>query len=256
MLQPFSKTDAASIIGTSLATLALTLALMKTGGRSGWGTASKFTIPATSTSFDAKGAFLVAFLANFPQAVLSFFYFSVNRICTSICFAREWNNFALTHKSLRVTAPSGEQRSTHFLQLPLRWAIPLTAMSGALHYLLSQTLFLVRQEKWTYDGALYPDSTCACGYSPLSLVVFSAVFFSMIGTVGLLLMRRVDIHLPPARHCSLVISAACHPPAGDSDCHLKPVKWGVVTEATKTGPGHCTFTSRDVQKPVEGDLYE
>ena len=216
-----------------LATVFLTLALMRSGVPITWGTASTPIIPVTVTSFDAKGAILTAWLANLPQALLSLFYFSINRICTSICFAREWNSYATTRKGLRVTSPTGHQRSTHFLQLPLRWAMPLTIMSGVLH----------------------PESTCACGYSVLSLLAFTVVFCGMIAAIGVLLMRSIDVQLPPARHSSLVISAACHPPPEDIDCHLKPVRWGVVQEGTKNKAGHCTFTSLRVSKPEAGCLY-
>lgn len=63
---------------------------------------------------------------------------------------------ATTRKGLRVTAPRGEQRSSYFLQLPYRWAVPLMIVSGALHWLMSQTIFPVRLETRSRDGNIDP----------------------------------------------------------------------------------------------------
>jgi hypothetical protein len=225
------------------------------GFNTSWGTASKTTLDSTRSAFNARGAILTAWLANLPQVVLSLFYFSINRICTSICFAREWNNYAIKRRGLRVTSPEGEQRPTHFLQLPLRYAIPLTTCSGVLHWLLSQSLFLVRLEARTRDGEIYPSSLCVCGYSAMSYLVFILVLLILITIVIVVLVSKVDVHIPPARHCSLIISAACHPLEGDIDSHLKQVQWGVIEHGTYLEPGHCTITSQDVYWPVEGHLY-
>lgn len=220
-----------------------------------WGTASKLTLDSTQFDFNARGAILTAWLANLPQVFLSFFYFSINRICTSICFATEWNDFATKRKGLRVTSPEGQQRPTHFLQLPLKFAASLTICSGVLHWLLSQSLFLVRLEARSRDGRLYPSSLCACGYSVISYLVFTLVLLILITTIGVLLVRRVAVQVPPARHCSLIISAACHPPSDDLECHLKAVRWGVVKEGGEDQAGHCTFTSHVVSKPRADQLY-
>lgn len=221
-----------------------------------WGTASKLLLPFMSSSFDTKVVLTNAFVANSPQVILSLVYFSVNRICTSICFATEWNNFGKHRKGLRTTTPTGLQRSAHFLQLPYRWAIPLTTISGVLHWLLSQTLFLVRLEKRKLNGDLYPESTCACGYSPLSLLVFTLVFLILLLVLLFLLLRKMYICVPAAGHSSAVISAACHPPQDDINAHLKVVSWGVVENPDGEKIGHCTFTSQYATLPREGNLYK
>lgn len=223
---------------------------------SAWGTASALIIPATKSSFDTKGILKTAWYANLPQILLSLVYFTINRICTSMCSSREWNNYALHRKGLRVTSARGLQRSTHFLQLPYRWAIPLTVTSGLLHWLLSQSLFLVRMDRRDRDGVRYPTSTSACGYSPLSLLCFTCVFLTFMGVILCLALRSsTRMRIPPARNCSTVISAACHPPSDDHDAHLKKVQWGVVDNTFGAGVGHCTFTSRDVSPPRGGILY-
>ncbi|KAH7071048.1 hypothetical protein FB567DRAFT_598307 [Paraphoma chrysanthemicola] len=220
-----------------------------------WGTASRLIVPFTSSNFNTRGILLVAFIANFPQVCLSLLYFSINRICTSICFATEWNNFATHRKALRVTAPVASQRGTHFLQLPLRWAIPLTTTSGVLHWLLSQSLFLVRRETRTRAGEIYGDSTCACGYSVQSILAFSLVFCVLLLVIICRLLWRMHVRMPPARHCSLVISAACHAPLDEVDPHLCEVMWGVTEEAMDDRPGHCSISAGVIGESQAGHLY-
>ncbi|KAH6616882.1 hypothetical protein C7974DRAFT_53732 [Boeremia exigua] len=61
-------TSANFMVSMILATIFLTLALMRSGMPIEWGTASELILPAIVTSFDARGAMLVAWLANLPQA--------------------------------------------------------------------------------------------------------------------------------------------------------------------------------------------
>ena len=94
--------------------------------------------------------------------------------------------------------------------------------------------------------------------------------------------------MPLAGSCSAVISAACHPPAGDEQASTKPLMWGAcasggggswggrVTEggmgaALGEGKepwrqrredgggmadvGNCSFTSLRVDEPSEGEVY-
>ncbi|KAH6621842.1 hypothetical protein C7974DRAFT_377502 [Boeremia exigua] len=220
-----------------------------------WGTSSSAIISLTSTTFDARGALQTALLANLPQVCLSLVYFVINSICTSMCSAREWNEYATIQRGLRVTNPTAAQRSTHFLQLPYRWAIPLTVTSGVLHWLLSQSLFLIRRERRRQDGTLYPESTCACGYSTSSILVFACVFLSLLLVVLSLSIQHLKLRIPPARHRSTIISAACHPPSDDVNCHLKKIQWGVVVEGGMEVVGHCSFSSKEVTAPIEDRLY-
>lgn len=190
-----------------------------------WGTASKLILPIVAPrGFDTRSVLLNAWLANTPQIFLSALYFSINRLCTSLCFAREWNEYAIKRRSLRVTYPRSEQQGTHFLQLPYRWAIRLILTSAVLHWLSSQSLFLMRFEHRDVEGNLYPTSTCSRGYSTLSFLVFSLILWGLLMTVLALMLRRLRISIPISAHCSTIISAACHPPPTDSGCERRKVK--------------------------------
>jgi hypothetical protein len=53
---------------------------------------------------------------------------------------------------------------------------------------------------------------------------------------------------------SLVIAAGCQRPARDVDAQLKRVQYGAVRHQEGDRPGHCCFTSRDVEVPRLGRL--
>lgn len=240
------------IISFSFLLLILTMPIAKDQ----WGTSSTSNLWITQQTFDTAGILTNAFLANVPQAVLSYTYFAINRLCTSMCFSREWNAYGTSRKSLRVTSPAGGQRKTFFLQLPYRWAIPLTVTSGLLHWLASQTVFLSRLELEDADGKLISaESKSTTGFSALSASVLCAVLL-MLGTVIMALgFRKIEIHVPPALHCSMTIAAACHPPPDEVEPHLKEVQWGVVQNRFGGSVDHCTFTREPVSQPEVGKEY-
>ena len=151
-----------------------------TGNRWDWATASDGALSFSSDSRSASSTLFNAWIANMPQVLLSFCYMNLNSFCTAMTSAKEWNNLAFVRKSLRVSEPRGQQRSTYFLQLPYRWAMPLIAISTALHWLLSQTFFLVRIDVFNADGesVAYKGTSgaqgtrSACGVSNSAFVVF------------------------------------------------------------------------------------
>ena len=195
-------------------------------------------------------------LANSAQVILSFLYLSYNSIFTCQLLSQEWTSYTSKRKPLRVTSPTGSQRSTYFLQLPYTYSLPLMAFSGLLHWLVSQSIFLARVT--IYDG---PDSIdvdrdegiSTCGYSCIA-IIFVLFAGSLLLTLGFANgFRRYSSGIPLAATCSVAISAACHPPADDNDADFGHVQYGEVK--TENGVRHCTFTSHVVTTPVAGELY-
>lgn len=270
----------------------------------------------------AAGLVLNVVAANLAQVLMSIVYFFYNGLFTTMSLAAEWADFAKERKGLRVSSdPVGFQRAAYFLQLPYRYALPLIVTAGVMHWLVSQSIFLVFLEAFTPTPALsagfvattttsaglvqqrplffsaglttqlIPNSTdhlVTFGWSPkalvilLSLSVFVLVFLVATG------WRRLSTGMPLAGSCSLAIAAACHAPVGEARGWIKPLQWGVVEDpgsvggnmgrrtgggtlvggdskrlrsvsfvekASKDRPGHCAFSSRQVEQPREGGWY-
>lgn len=206
-------------------------------------------------------------VANLAQPVLSFIYFSYNGIFTCMLAEHEWNQFARKTRGLRISGiPSGSQRSSFFLQLPYRFAIPIMLLSGLLHWLVSQSIFIVALE--TYDQGVRVDymedyhkptqDRLSCGYSPIAImfVIILAVVMMLFGVgTG---MKRYNPGIPIAGSCSVVLSAACHMEdnnTANSEMASKPLRWGVIRSGGVDEVGHCAFSASEVTLPQESALY-
>ncbi|KAL1595278.1 hypothetical protein SLS60_009968 [Paraconiothyrium brasiliense] len=203
-----------------------------------------------------------AIIANTPQVILSWIYFSYNGLLTLMSLAREWESYGLHHKGLRVSvAPEGAQRSTYFLQLPYRIAIPFSMLSAFLHWLVSQSFFMVSVQLYGYDetqGWMFmpdnPGTRVSVGYSLLPLLVLlgtGAVMLIAISARGLMLLKSTT---PIVGSCSAAIAAACQPLGeDDGDASAEKVKWGVMGRKQKFR--HCGVSRRAVGALVPGKEY-
>lgn len=203
----------------------------------------------------SSGLLVTVLIANAPQLILSFLYLTYNSLFTCMLLGKEWSDYAYQRKPLRVTSPIGEQRSTYRLQLPYSYGIPLLVLSGVLHWLVSQSIFLARVTAIGRDGQEDPAySVSTCGYSCIAIV--TAIFLGSIALIfgNLNGFRRYRDGMPLVGSCSAAISAACHRPENDVDASVLPVKWGVPEG--KGTIGHCCFTSLEVTPPVEGQTYK
>lgn len=235
----------------------------------GVGKTSPYTL-ITRWALPASGdAAIVAtvLIANLPQALLSILYFIINGLITNLSLAEEWSRYARKRAALRVSRPHGSQRSTYFLQVPYRLGIPLMVLSSLLHWIISQSIFLVKVD---YRDQIGGDSlsgqvgeagdygAITCGYSPLGMIVTVLAGFLLIVFAIALGCRRMKPGMPMAGSCSAAISAACHAPEGTSE--VLPVIWGVIPGANSETEdhqivGHCAFSNEHVEVPVEGHLY-
>jgi hypothetical protein len=171
------------------------------------------------------GLILNAIVANSPQPILSSIYYAYNGLFTSFMLGVEWNTFATHRKGLRVsTCPRGVQRGTYTLQLPKRIAVPLLLLSAALHWLCSQSIFLVSldidssADILTYpNGTIFQDESAGdeeyitCGYSPIAIILTISLGLVMVLAAVLAGFRRFKAaEMPVAGSCSASISACCH----------------------------------------------
>ncbi|KAF2823774.1 hypothetical protein CC86DRAFT_327712 [Ophiobolus disseminans] len=235
---------------------ATSFAIMKSIG---WGKVDVRTM----ININTKALITNAVIANAPQLVLSWVYFSYNGLLTLLALAREWESYAQKRKGLRVSSvPCGEQRSTYFLQLPYRIAVPFMIISGFLHWIISQSFFLVSVQLYAHSAAEgwkerldNPATRVSIGYSLLPMVVGVVVGGCLL--VGILAVgfTRFETAMPVVSSCSAAISAACQPlEEDDSEAATSAVQWGVVGYFPK-GLEHCGFARGAVQQPVVGRRY-
>jgi len=220
----------------------------------GYGTVTSEQIITRTKLRGSNGLILTILIANSPQALLSFLFLTYNGLYTCMLLADEWNGYAHKRKPLRVTSPVGEQRCTYRLQLPYRYGIPLLILSGTLHWLVSQSLFLARVTAFTSDGAEdIVGSISTLGYSSIAIMTV-IIYGTIVVLIGIgMAFRRYKPGMPLVGSCSAAISAACHRPNDDVDASRKGVMWGVVSVGN--GIGHCCITSFEVETPVVGELY-
>lgn len=163
-------------------------------------------------------------------------------------------------KPLRVTSPIGQQRSTYWLNVPFRYAIPMTVMSGLFHWLASQSIFLVQITVLNAFTREAYRKISTCGFSPMAIIL-CAVLGTIIAIGGFAIGRfRYAPGMPVAGSCSAAISAACHPMPEDTEASTLPVQWGAVSHGErrdddKPSVGHCTFSSFPVEVPRRGRFY-
>ena len=204
-------------------------------------------------SIGTSGILANVLVANMPQLIFSCPYLLYNGLFTSMCLAHEYSNYSVFRKPLRVTAPHGDQRSTHWLHLPYTYSLPLLVASAVLHWSISQSLFFVGIELYFSAELLETYFTLGHSLQPiiLDIVLGSFMLFALVG-MG---FRKLAGKIPLANSNSFAIAAACHRPEEDKDAALKGVMWGEVHRGSVSEVGHCSFTSMDVTAPVEGRLY-
>jgi len=144
-------------------------------------------------------------------------------------------------------------------------------LSGTLHWMISQSIFLLAIDFYDEEGKPDDYSTTmnmehpwqdyrTLGFSPaaiLSVIIMASIMVVSIVGMGCISYRR---GMPLAGSNSRAISAACHS-LGDGEADqgrgqeaLEKLQWGVM-ETGEDGLGHCGFSSNHVTAPVEGEVY-
>ncbi len=70
-------------------------------------------------------------------------YLTYNGLLTCMLVNEEWSGYAKDRKTLRVSHPKGIQRSSYFISMPMKYGIPLMVANATLHWLVSQSMFVV-----------------------------------------------------------------------------------------------------------------
>ncbi|KAJ5664257.1 hypothetical protein N7507_004988, partial [Penicillium longicatenatum] len=218
------------------------------------------------------GFVAVVLIANIPQLIISIVYTVYNNALTRMLLAAEFNSYAVKYKPLRVSFPTGEQRSTYYLSVPYRYSIPFLAIFTLSHWLASEALSFYQIVPINIKGDFEPDRTVnGLNASSLGFRIMVVPWFITVVVFFILMLRRFkSASIPLALNCSAALSAACHRPPDDNDAAEKPVKWGEVVGmkvpnlSTHIGPGiadletecrHCSFTSKDIVDPRPNCAY-
>ena len=130
-------------------------------------------------------------------------------------------------------------------------------LSGLLHWLTSQSIFLARVEISDPLGKETTTTINTVGYSCIAII-----FVLMLGILALLTAAGMG-HKPFAAEITTVgnysaaISAACHVWGEDSEEIIgKKVRWGDVGIVPNLGVRHLTLSNLEgVGKPMFGEVY-
>jgi hypothetical protein len=198
-------------------------------------------------------------LTNAPQLIWTFVYIAFNALLTVIHLTHEFTAYRVHRKTLRVTTPYGEQRTTYWLQLPYTIGVPLIVTSALVHWLISQGFFLVRIEGGSQtiepftsifsgrDPPGTPMSEVQLMTSPAPMLALLVITSCMVLlTFGLAFLKHTGSPLRYAASNSFALAAAAHRPSDDVDAAVFPVKWGCVVD-NGHGAERCCFTSKEVR---------
>ena len=169
----------------------------------------------------------------------------------------EWSLFGHHHRTLRVTSPRPGQRSTYWLQLPYTYAIPLMILSGLLHWLTSQSIFLARVEISDPLGKPTATMVNAVGYSCIAIICVLTLGIIALLTAAGMGYRPFAAEITTVGSCSAAISAACHARGANSEGIVgRRLRWGDVGTVPNLGVRHLTLSSQEgVGKPIFGEVY-
>ncbi|KAI0885792.1 uncharacterized protein GGS22DRAFT_162028 [Annulohypoxylon maeteangense] len=233
------------------------------------------------------GTAQMALLSALPQFLLCILYLVINAHLTTYFLSHEFSLFALSQRSLRVSAqPSGEQTTSLYLTLPRPVSWALLAWFAAMSFSLSQAVFPGTVKFLTPSSTSSippPPNTAdmvAVSFSTQALLSLLALLTALALTILLLGCRRTQAASlasgevtgnPLALRggsCSAVVSAKCHhhdivPPGQlpeemavpTGEPWLRSIAWGVVEEGTGGRPGRCGFSADGVGCVDAGKTY-
>lgn len=124
-----------------------------------------------------KGFIENVLFANYWQMIISLLYLAYNALLTCQLVAEEWSGYGKERKTLRVSHPQGIQRSSYFISMPLKYGIPLMSANATLHWLVSQSIFLVSTSTYfPNDIEDTSNSYVTTGYSTSACLACELIF--------------------------------------------------------------------------------
>jgi len=207
----------------------------------------------------AHGSALVnALVTNILQLVTSTIYLVYNNVLSCMLFAHETNRFAKSHgrKPLRTSFPLAGQRAAHFLQIPFRYALLLSASVALLHFFVSEAIFLTTVDVYDVAGNLDTDASFTVFMQSQgglnASMIWASVLLVILYILGLLPLQTKN--MPLVSNNSLAISAACHALDTDRDAAKRPIVYGVLV-SPRERMDRAGFSSMEVGCLQDGVVY-
>ena len=214
---------------------------------------------------------IMALIANIPQIFLASVWLLYMSIISTMFLASDWARFGTNPQALMTSSPAGERRGTWLLGAPPIYGAALLAVQIILHWLVSQSIFLMSFAVYNDDGTAdkeiggYNNLTqfINCGYSPIAIIFsFIAALIMALAAIAMAFGRFPNGAPPIVGTCSAAISASCHLPPGlaKQDSLYAKLRWGQVGQ-TQYNLAHCSLMPEDAFlnghgfPPVAGWLY-
>lgn len=202
----------------------------------GFGSVSGYQLIQNVTSTGVAGNSVIA---NLPQILVAAFYFLINGILSVQLAEREWSRFGHEVRRLRTTLPSNENMA-YYLSMPYTYSGPLLILFVFLHLGLSQSLFAIEIDIYTWDGRIAYGlettynatraSEVGETVSTLCASTSAAIFTMMgLGVVAIVVVsnsfRRLRSAMPFPGTQSVVIAAATHTTTSLQNILGKTMRW-------------------------------
>lgn len=178
-------------------------------------------------------------IANLPQLMISVLYYILNGVLSCQLAEREWSRFGTQRRRIRTSFPSTEDMA-FYLSMPYSYSGPLIVMFIGLHLSVSQSLFGVEINFYTWDGSIakglettynavkvnQEGATFSTLCASTCAAIFSMMAFGIIIVVVVAnSFRRMTTAMPfPGTH-SIVIAATTHSKTDIDQILGKTIMW-------------------------------
>ena len=186
-------------------------------------------------------------LVNIPQAVLSIMYLGYNNALTVMVMSAEYSRFAKERRTLRVSRPVGDQRSSLQLNIPLKYALTNMTAWAVLHWLASQMMFVtIRRITSTYGNSISGPHQAWISFSPPAERAFIALGSIIVALTLIVGLRRLPRGIPLVSTNSIAIASMCHPgPEEPTNAAELPLMYGKRQNAE--GGWVYSFSAQNVE---------
>jgi hypothetical protein len=165
-------------------------------------------------------------IANSPQLWLSFGYLLWNNQITRIWMEREWRSYYRNTHVPRVSYKTDETgvRATRWLQLPYWLTAILMTLSTVMHWLVSQTMFVV--QILGSPGYFYMN------YSPLAIICIGIVAAVLVLAITIYYFIPVRTWMPLMAGSARVVFESCVR-LDSASLPVGGVAWGDISTTTE-----------------------